>query len=260
MAIELVTGFAGEPHIASEDVGAYNAATMGTGSYILSGCAVTMSSTTKMHIAAGELLIQGRHVRITGTGIDLAVASGTTGYNRIDLAVIHYSKASTGVETVAVEIVKGTPTTGTAAAPSTSGGSILNGDSAAYITLAQVAITGLTVGTPTRKLSTFTSLASVQDSVSQISKTATASFTGGTAVKLGRLVVVTVENVTITSNIWRDLGTLPSSMRPSVAAYGAVTYNEHAGQIGVFSDGTVAVFSAASGDFTGQVVYLLEAS
>lgn len=168
MAIELVTGFAGEPHIASEDVGAYNAATMGTGSYILSGCAVTMSSTTKMHIAAGELLIQGRHVRITGTGIDLAVASGTTGYNRIDLAVIHYSKASTGVETVAVEIVKGTPTTGTATVPSTSGGSILNGDSAAYITLAQVAITGLTVGTPTRILSTFTSLAAVQDSVSQM--------------------------------------------------------------------------------------------
>ena len=167
MAIELVTGFAGEPHIASEDVGAYNAATMGTGSYILSGCAVTMSSTTKMHIAAGELLIQGRHVRITGTGIDLAVANGTTGYNRIDLAAIHYSKASTGVETVAVEIVEGTPTTGTATAPSTSGGSILNGDSAAYITLAQVAITGLTVGTPTRKLSTFTSLASVQDSVSR---------------------------------------------------------------------------------------------
>lgn len=175
MAIELVTGFAGEPHIASEDVGAYNAATMGTGSYILSGCAVTMSSTTKMHIAAGELLIQGRHVRITGTGIDLAVASGITGYNRIDLAVIHYSKASTGVETVAVEIVEGTPTTGTATAPSTSGGSILNGDSAAYIALAQVAITGLTVGTPTRKLSTFTSLAAVQNSVSLKVITATSS-------------------------------------------------------------------------------------
>ena len=167
MAVELVTGFAGEPHIDSEDVGAFNAATMGSGSYILTGCAMSMTTVNKLHIAAGELLIQGRHVRITGTGIDLAVANGTSGYNRIDLAVLHYSKASSGVESVAFEVVKGTPTTGTATAPTHAGGSILNGDSSVYVTLAQVAITGLTVGTPEAALATLPSLAALGDSVSQ---------------------------------------------------------------------------------------------
>lgn len=81
---ELITGRGGTDHVDSEDLGAFNAVTLGDGTYILSGCSMTMKTATTLHIAAGELLMQGRHVRIRGAGEDVDVAVGTTGYNRND--------------------------------------------------------------------------------------------------------------------------------------------------------------------------------
>lgn len=93
------------------------------------------------------------------------------------------------------------------------------------------------------------------DSVSQLADRASVSITGGTAVEIGSLVIVSVTNVTVTSKVGRTLGTVPSGMRPSRLMVGSINYNNNAGQITVDGDGIVSVYSTASGDFSGQVVY-----
>jgi hypothetical protein len=144
---ELITGRGGTDHVDSEDFGAFNAVTLGDGTYILSGCSMAMKTANTLHIAAGELLMQGRHVRIKGSGEDVDVAVGTTGYNRNDIVALHY-KQEGGIESVSVEVVAGTPTTGAASDPELGGGSILNGNSEAYAAIARVPIAGLVPSEP----------------------------------------------------------------------------------------------------------------
>ncbi|WP_294161749.1 hypothetical protein [uncultured Senegalimassilia sp.] len=168
MAIELVTGKAGVPHVDSEDVGAFNAYSLGSGAYIMSGCKVTAKSANSISIAAGEILWEGRHIRVKGSGESLAVDNGQTGYNRRDLITLNYDKDSNGIESASFKIVKGTATTGTAADPSVKVGSILAGDTSAVIPFARIALSGLSVATPTVLLGSLPSLASLRDSVSSI--------------------------------------------------------------------------------------------
>lgn len=167
MAIELVTGKAGVPHVDSEDVGAFNARSLGSGAYIMSGCKVTAKSANSVNIAAGEILWEGRHIRVKGSGENLAVDNGQTGYNRRDLVTLNYAKGSNGIESVSFAVVKGTATTGTAADPSVKVGSILAGDTSAVIPFARITLSGLSVATPTVLLGSLPSLVSLRDSVSQ---------------------------------------------------------------------------------------------
>lgn len=167
MAIELVTGKAGVPHVDSEDVGAFNAYSLGSGAYIMSGCEVTAKSANSVNIAAGEILWEGRHIRVKGSGERLAVDNGQTGYNRRDLITLNYAKDSNGIESVSFAVVKGTATTGTAADPSVKVGSILAGDTSAVIPFARITLSGLSVATPTVLLGSLPSLVSLRDSVSR---------------------------------------------------------------------------------------------
>lgn len=184
MAIELVTGKAGVPHVDSEDVGAFNAYSLGSGAYIMSGCEVTAKSANSVNIAAGEILWEGRHIRVKGSGESLAVDNGQTGYNRRDLITMNYAKDPNGIESVSFKVVKGTATTGTAADPSVKVGSILAGDTSAVIPFARITLSGLSVATPTVLLGSLPSLASLRDSVSPIQirgwKVLTSAKTSGT--------------------------------------------------------------------------------
>lgn len=171
---ELITGRGGTDHVDSEDFGALNAVTLGDGTYILSGCSMAMKTASTLHIAAGELLMQGRHVRIKGAGEDIDVAVGTTGYNRNDLVALHY-KQEGGIESVSVEVVPGTPTTGAASDPELGGGSILNGDAEAYVAIARVPIVGLAPSEPVVLVGGLKSnsqlaesISAIRDSVSQV--------------------------------------------------------------------------------------------
>lgn len=173
---ELITGRGGTDHVGSEDFGAFNAVTLGNGTYILSGCSMAMKTATTLHIAAGELLMQGRHVRIKGAGEDVDVAVGTTGYNRNDIVALHY-KQEGGIESVSVEVVAGTPTTGAASDPELGGGSILNGDAEAYAAIARVPIAGLAPSEPVVLVGGLKSnsqlaerISALGDSVSQVRK------------------------------------------------------------------------------------------
>lgn len=168
MAIELVTGKAGVPHVDSEDVGAFNAHSLGSGAYIMDGCEVSAKSANSINIAAGEILWEGRHIRVKGSGESLAVDNGQTGYNRRDLITLNYAKDPNGIESASFKVVKGTATTGTAADPSVKVGSILAGDTSAVIPFARITLSGLSVATPTVLLGSLPSLVSIRDSVSSI--------------------------------------------------------------------------------------------
>lgn len=148
MSIELITGIGGTNHVDSEDVGALNAELIGNGNYLLSGCEVTMTDANTCHVAAGELLLQGRHVRIKGAGEDVSIGNGQAGYNQRYLICLVYSKATSGIETVGLQAFAGAKTTGTATDPAVAAGSILGGDTNVVVPLARLELTGLSVGTP----------------------------------------------------------------------------------------------------------------
>lgn len=258
---ELITGRGGTDHVDSEDFGAFNAVTLGDGTYILSGCSMAMKTASTLHIAAGELLMQGRHVRIKGAGEDVDVAVGTTGYNRNDIVALHY-KQEGGIESVSVEVVAGTPTTGAASDPELGGGSILNGDAEAYAAIARVPIAGLAPSEPVVLVGGLKSnsqlaesISALEDSVSQLSESKVATLQSGITYEVsGNVVIVNVYNVTYSGNA-RRFGPMPEGLRPRATRYGIVNSGSNAGIVFVDTSGNIDVWAGSNGTYTGQVVY-----
>lgn len=129
--MHIVTGFKGENHVTAADVGSLNAAIFGTGSYVLnrgSKLRTTTISNNKIRVADGDLMIQGRHVRLDeGTYVDLTIENGQQGYKRNDLIVARYTKnSSSGVEDVNLVVIKGTPAASNPVDPSYTTGDIIN--------------------------------------------------------------------------------------------------------------------------------------
>ena len=182
MTIELKTGKKGELHISSEDDRLLHCRSFGTGAYVLSGCAVTMTSVNKAHIAEGELMVQGGYVRITGGGEDVAIANGVAGQKRNTIIALTYTRDSNGIEAMSFAAVDGTSTAGTPSDPTVTTNDINAGASSSMWKFARIRLDGLTVGTPqvlfTTKaaalldqISSLSSqVASLQDSVSQINQ------------------------------------------------------------------------------------------
>lgn len=173
MSLEIITGKTGEPHIDSEDIGAYNAYTIGKDSYLLNGLDMSITNVNTLHVGTGEVLFQGRHVRIKGNGEDVAIANGTTGYKRNDILCLKYQKfpQNSDIESISLELVKGTPTTGTPADPAITTGSILNGDTVVYLKLARIVVNGLTPEAPVKLLGAVKTLAETNKSLADTAQT-----------------------------------------------------------------------------------------
>ncbi|MFR0588789.1 hypothetical protein ACLUWX_02330 [Bifidobacterium apri] len=170
MASELITGFAGAPHVGSDDMGAFQSGILGVGSYVLQTgqqLKATVASANKVTIGTGDLVMNGRHVRMA-TSTDLTIQNGTQGQKRNDLIVCRYQKASDGKETATLLVVKGTATTGTPADPSYNKTSILDGATTSDMPLYRIPITNLSVGTPVKLFDILTPLKTVGDSVTQM--------------------------------------------------------------------------------------------
>lgn len=150
MTMELVTGHAGAAHVSGADVGAFNAGTIGSGTYILASSlpVLSMLDANTLEVPVCEILAEGRHVRITAAE-NVTIESGSqTGY-RNDIVYLRYNLDSgTGEETATLVVAKGTtvanqsdvvdPTTAYSSA------SILNGASTVDIALVRVSLAGLT--------------------------------------------------------------------------------------------------------------------
>ena len=172
MTMNLITGKAGAPHITSSDQGAMQAGLVGNGNYLLQGSdgkfpAVTMQSANKALIPVLNLVIEGRYARVT-VAETVTIESGVTGRNRNDLICVKYTRDSNNIETIALAVLKGTATSGTAADPTVPSGSILNNSGTVWIPIARIPISGITAGTPVMLVKQLPPMSQLGDSVTPI--------------------------------------------------------------------------------------------
>lgn len=150
MSIELVTGHAGSAHVTSAQDGRLNAAAWGTGKYVLplqGRFAITVNSANSVTVSTGDALLEGRHVT-SEAPTALTVDSGTQGMHRNDIVALVYAKDGSGVESAALQVVKGTETSGTPTDPDLPSGSVLAGDTACAMALWRLPIDGIALGEP----------------------------------------------------------------------------------------------------------------
>lgn len=161
MAFEIVDGMTGTKHISSDDLAALNTATVGKADCVLkygNDFALTMASANSATLGTGVGMVGGKRFW-NQAATSLTIQSGTQGQKRNDLVVARYAKTSAGIESITPVVVKGTPTTGTPADPSTT---------ANDLKLWRVPLNGITVGAPVKLFSPVMPLATLGDSVSQI--------------------------------------------------------------------------------------------
>lgn len=143
----LITGYAGQEHIQSADQGSFNAAVIGEGQYVMdigNKMSATITSNNNVRVSSGDIMMYGRHIRISTNYEDMTISTGSAGKNRIDLIVMTYEKdASSGIETAQLEVIKGTAVTGTPSAPSYTSGNILSGALKNQMPLYEVYVEGV---------------------------------------------------------------------------------------------------------------------
>ena len=170
MAIELITGYAGEGHVSSADAGRFNAGVCGTGKYVLgtgTKFAYSIESSNLVRISSGDAVDQGRHIIIPQNSVeDAAIQNGNQNKTRIDVIALRYSKdASTGVESASLVVIKGSEvnTGSTPTAPAVTSGNIYNGATVDDMPLYHVLIEGTQITSVTKVFTEITSLATVAD-------------------------------------------------------------------------------------------------
>lgn len=161
MAFEIVDGMTGTKHISSDDLSALNIATIGKASCVLKygdDFKLTMASANNATLGTGVGMVGGKRFW-NQAATSLTVQSGTQGQKRNDLVVARYAKTSAGIESITPVVIKGTPSTGTAADPATTSNDLK---------LWRIPLDGISVGTPVKLFDTVASLASLKESVSKL--------------------------------------------------------------------------------------------
>lgn len=149
--VHLVTGYAGYEHITAADQGAYNAAMIGRGQYVLGTgkkLAATAVTNNQVRVYDGDIMMQGRYIRLNeGAFVDLVIENGSQGFMRNDLIVARYTKdAQTGVEDVNLVVIQGTASASSPVDPDHVVGDIINNhDILNEMPLYRVPIDGLAV-------------------------------------------------------------------------------------------------------------------
>lgn len=160
MAFEIVDGMTGTKHISSDDLSALNIATIGKADCVLKygdDFKLTMASANSATLGTGVGMVGGKRFW-NQAATSLTVQSGTQGQKRNDLVVARYAKTSAGIESITPVVIKGTPSTGTAADPATTSNDLK---------LWRIPLNGISVGTPVALFDPVASLKSVGESVFQ---------------------------------------------------------------------------------------------
>jgi hypothetical protein len=148
MAVHLITGFKGEEHIQSADQGSFNASFFGEGEFVMEAgnqCEASIIDNNTVRILDGDILMQGRHIRIpSNTYMDINIKTGTAGVNRNDLIVMEYSKdANSGIENADIKVIQGVASEGKATDPTFATGDILGGATLNQMPLYRVKVEGV---------------------------------------------------------------------------------------------------------------------
>lgn len=253
--MNIVTGYKGTPHVSSNDDQGRNQGIFGTGNYVLNvgdKFAASLTGTNTVTITDGEGIMQGVHFRIEpGTTDSVEIDAGTSGYNRIDLIVARYSKNSeTRVESVSLEIVKGTRTTGTATAPSYNTGNILEGGTLVDFPLYRVTLSGTTI--------TLTSLFTVADSVADMTSDISALHSALYATSSVAHYSGTAQLTNVNSSVSATPTTLTNSgiylLRCNVGFYGTITTTPSIGVYTGSNETIIRTYCPASDYGTGATL------
>lgn len=178
MAIELVTGHSGAAHVSGADAGAMHAGICGSDSYVLGAVpSVTMSDANTLVIQPCDLMVEGRHVRLSGTNT-LSIRSGAQTGKRNDLVYVRYTyDSSTGTESAKLGVKEGTTAT-TATDPALDNpSSVLDGATIADVAIARVSLDALTP-TATWLLPQLPTLKALGDSVSLMTRKFSSTVSG----------------------------------------------------------------------------------
>ena len=150
MAIEIVTGLQEEPHVTPNDIGGFQQGVVGVGDYVLGvgeKTKATLISNNTVRISDGELVMQGVHWRIKpGTYENVTINNGSQGMRRKDAIIARYRKESgTGIESIELAVLQGSPTYSTPTAPTPTTGNIRSGALKHEMILYVVELNGLNV-------------------------------------------------------------------------------------------------------------------
>lgn len=235
MAFEIVDGMTGTKHISSDDLSALNIATVGKADCVLGygdNFELTMQSANSATLGTGVGMVGGKRFW-NQAATNLTVQSGTQGQKRNDLVVARYAKTRAGIESITPVVVKGTPSTGTAADPATTSNDLK---------LWRIPLDGISVGTPVRLFDPVASLATLGDSVSLYETKNWGVVRVGMTVYVRATLIIADPAEGITCPY-----VIPEELRPS-HAWSAAMVTEYGGadnsyRLLVMPDGTIKVHS-----------------
>lgn len=148
--MNIITGYRDEPHVTAQQLRDTFIGIFGDGTYILdvgSNMAATVISANEVEIADGVVIAEGCTAEVAhGMTESLTIANGSQGMQRKDLIVARYSKvAGTGVESMSLVVITGTPASSSPADPTYNSGNIADGDSPVDFPLYRVNLDGINI-------------------------------------------------------------------------------------------------------------------
>ena len=258
MTVSIMDGHTGKDHVTSDDWAAFNAATYGNQGAVLGSGSfnLTMETSVKGTLSAGLGIVQGRRFRVTDSETVAFDACGA-GMKRSDIVVARYSNAD-GIESVSIAVVKGKESATSAVSPQ-----VQNGD----LPLWKVVFDGVNVykGYPARVTAPTQSIASAAsaDSVDALKKSLETkkkdlwvqTDSDGSAVdvhaaKVGGIVIVSGSStgkIELSSEVWREVTTLPSEWSPKRTEYAAgSSFSGDGIAVSIGTDGIISLMYGGS--------------
>lgn len=135
--VKLITGASGTRHITPQDDASLIRGIVGNGAYILNDVQLEIRSNNTIVIPACDLVINGRHIRITNPK-SVTIENGAVGNSRTDTIYLHYTNTG-GIEDVDIRVNKGAGVSGRV---EDFGTSSVNQFTLATVTLNGINITG----------------------------------------------------------------------------------------------------------------------
>ena len=171
MGVKLMTGATGEQNIEAADDRECLAGITGLDSYVFqtgSQLKATLVDANTVTIGTGAGSMQGSRFRCPTT-TTVTIKSGTQGQYRHDIVGLHFSRESSGKESIEFQALTGEPASSNGAAedPSYTVGNLLKGDAEAFMPLYRVKLSGINAADPEPMFSVLTPLATIGNSVSQ---------------------------------------------------------------------------------------------